>query len=93
MDADGYFMLVQNMEQCQVSEESRSQWTMTIYGNASTKDITNYRLLVTRDRFPVPSITSPASAAISWDSNYLTAPSTSWAIDQQHKPDAHIKSH
>jgi len=53
MDADGYFMLVQNMEQCQVSEESRSQWTMTIYGNASTKDITNYRLLVTHDRFRV----------------------------------------
>ncbi|WP_445175937.1 hypothetical protein [Microcoleus sp.] len=26
---------------------------MTIYGNASTKDIINYRLLVTRDGFPV----------------------------------------
>ena len=26
---------------------------MTIYGNASTKDITNYRLLVTHDQFPV----------------------------------------
>ena len=74
MDPDGYFMLVQNIEQCQVSDINSGYTGMmgSREPGVGSRPLGNVELMM---------------------GSRESGPSTSWAIDQQHKPDAHIKSH